>query len=493
MDKVSFYGRVERVSSNALPLVIGIVRSGAAVCIVSFCLFGIMLSTLIPPFQVPDEPMHWIAGYSRTHSTVSPTNPKEHCSFANALPDLFEVGRIAFYPSNKFDVTSIHNLSKMKEVCSEAYLNYGTATTYPGILLGRLFTLREETVPEKTFQVFMLGRLFQGGIVAFLLWRLVSTALRARGYMVGLLSTSVLMVSPLFIQQSFAISADGITFALSLSLLFFLFFMKDAKWFDWLVMLFLVTAVSATKPPLVLPIPVFLGVGLLRMRGFGTKSWRAWTVAASVALSILATLWVVGAQSQGNSEAVLKANQNVAGQIAYVKEHPVNVMVLVALHTGKYLRLSPLIGPLGWLDASLSPWTVAKYRHIVLMAIFLEILLASCLFFSRERRLPTQSQLISAILLVGSQVGAALAVTFILYLTWTPPGASTVMGVQGRYFLPMLLTVPLVLGDLVSPAQNVESVSVWSRRGFALGVILFSFLLLSFAFPLYLDLLRRWW
>lgn len=481
------------ISRKVLPVVSGVWKAGLTTCLLSFCLLGILISTLIPPFQVPDEPMHWIAGYSRTHSAVSPTNPKEHCSLANALPDLFEVGRIAFYPSNKFDVTSIHNLSKMKAVCSEAYLNYGTATTYPGILLGRLFTLGEENVPEKTFQVFMLGRLFQGGIIAFLLWRLVGTALRTRGYMVGLLATSVLMLSPLFIQQSFAISADGITFALSLSLLFFLFFMKEARWLDWLVMLFLATAVSATKPPLFLPIPVFLGVGLLRMHGLGTKSWRTWIVAAGIALSVLATLWVVGAQSQGNSEAVLKANQNVAGQIAHVKENPVTVMGLVALHTGKYLRLSPLIGPLGWLDASLSPWTVTKYQHIVLIAFFLEILLAVCILVSRKRRLPSQTQVMSAILLVGSQIGAAVAVTFILYLTWTPPGANTVMGVQGRYFLPMLLTVPLVLGDLVAPAQNVESVPVSSRRGFALGVLLFSFLLLSFAFPLYLDLLRRWW
>ncbi len=501
MDKVSFYGRVERVSSNALPLVIGIVRSGAAVCIVSFCLFGIMLSTLIPPFQVPDEPMHWIAGYARTHSTVSPSDPKQHCSIANALPALFEVGRIAFYPSNKFDTTSFESLSKAKAGCSETYLNYGVATTYPGILLGRLFTLGEETVPEKTFQVFLLGRLFQGALIAFLFWRLFSVALATRGYMVGMLATSVLMLSPLFIQQSFAISADGVTFALSLSLLFFLFFMKEARWLDWLLMVVLATTVSATKPPLFLPIPVFLGVGLSRMHKEGLlhedrgprQSWRKWLVYGCIVMSFLATVWVITTQSQGHSDAVIKANQNRAEQVAYVKQHPMSVAGTVISHTEKYFRLAPLIGPLGWLDASLSAWTVTKYRHIVIATVLIEILLVFCLIPSRGIRVPTQSRVVLTILLVGSELCAALAITFILYLTWTPAGAATVMGVQGRYFLPMLLTIPLVLGDLVWPVRQGDTVRLSSGMGSIFGTFLFSFLLLSLAFPLYLDLIRRWW
>jgi uncharacterized membrane protein len=210
-------------------------------------------------------------------------------------------------------------------------------------------------------------------------------------------------------------------------------------------------------------------------------------------MSFLATVWVITTQSQGHSDAVIKANQNRAEQVAYVKQHPMSVAGTVISHTEKYFRLAPLIGPLGWLDASLSAWTVTKYRHIVIATVLIEILLVFCLIPSRGIRVPTQSRVVLTILLVGSELCAALAITFILYLTWTPAGAATVMGVQGRYFLPMLLTIPLVLGDLVWPVRQGDTVRLSSGMGSIFGTFLFSFLLLSLAFPLYLDLIRRWW
>jgi uncharacterized membrane protein len=41
---------------------------------------------------------------------------------------------------------------------------------------------------------------------------------------------------------------------------------------------------------------------------------------------------------------------------------------------------------------------------------------------------------------------AAIFLTFLLeYLTWTPVGFSFVEGVQGRYFLPVAMVLPLAL------------------------------------------------
>jgi uncharacterized membrane protein len=48
-------------------------------------------------------------------------------------------------------------------------------------------------------------------------------------------------------------------------------------------------------------------------------------------------------------------------------------------------------------------------------------------------------------------------VNLLLYLTWTPVGAGTIQGVQGRYFIPLLLFLPF-LSRNVHPVQSEEEV-----------------------------------
>jgi uncharacterized membrane protein len=101
-----------------------------------------------------------------------------------------------------------------------------------------------------------------------------------------------------------------------------------------------------------------------------------------------------------------------------------------------------VIGVLGLFDTVLHGWV---YPTLTVM-----------LFASFVTRLPAAPAMRAQVALTAAVaiVGYAIAVYFICYLAFTPLAADSVWGVQGRYFVPILPLVAIVVAALVnrSPA-----------------------------------------
>lgn len=92
---------------------------------------------------------------------------------------------------------------------------------------------------------------------------------------------------------------------------------------------------------------------------------------------------------------------------------------------------------LGLFDTELRPWV-----YPALTALFLVTCL-SPLSLPRAERLWVAA-------VVGCVVAAySFTVFFIFYLVWTPADAEQIWGVQGRYFLPVLPAVAIVIAGLI--------------------------------------------
>jgi uncharacterized membrane protein len=125
------------------------------------------------------------------------------------------------------------------------------------------------------------------------------------------------------------------------------------------------------------------------------------------------------------------AKPDMAGQIHFLMSHPaalISVPVQTGIHAGPEYS-AQMIGVLGWLDTLLpKPYYVAAYVLLVV---------GCCLTWTSK---PTHWAWVLVIM------GAVkLAIFGALYLSYTPVGAAQVDGVQGRYFLPVLLVLPLML------------------------------------------------
>ncbi|BBC81624.1 DUF2142 domain-containing protein [Acetobacter orientalis] len=82
-----------------------------------------------------------------------------------------------------------------------------------------------------------------------------------------------------------------------------------------------------------------------------------------------------------------------------------------------------------------------------------------------------------------------------LYLTWTPVGRPVIEGVQGRYFLPVVMLVALA-PSLIKNTQDTQKLlptkiyEIQKKAAVNLSVIIF---MLFCYFTLYLYLLNRYW
>src|SRR5262249_40865882 len=96
-----------------------------------------------------------------------------------------------------------------------------------------------------------------------------------------------------------------------------------------------------------------------------------------------------------------------------------------AVHTPRYL--GQLVGKLGWLDVQLPIPFLVVYLAVLLALVFLDT-------SPRIELRPWQRGIAAVAVLAGMVLVSASQ-----YATWTPYGADFILGIQGRYFLPLVL------------------------------------------------------
>ena len=453
-----------------------------------FVIGGFLFTFLLPPFQAPDENVHWTAGYQRVERliTLGKANPR-YCLFANTLPQQFEVGRLAFKPGEKVRSGVFAEVRRIKRFCAPVTLSYGFVGSYPGIVAARAIVFRENSRPERTLEVFYLSRLLHGLGIALLLWRLISLMKKSGQPLPGILTAISIAVAPLMLQQSFAISSDCVVLALSISLITVIFLWNHTGWGDWLVLAGLGIAVGLTKPPALPVMVVGIGIGwwIARREGVGGSGWKIKAALAALLLAIVSGAWMT---MQDHSPPAHQANGRDLGvgkQLAYMARAPLESLLTVNHGFLSRMTIKAHSGPLGWLDAPISKWTKRFWCLLLMFAVLLDLLAA--LAVRGTRAMPM------AMLGLGLYL-SGFALSLALYLTWTSVGGTVVEGLQGRYFLPIALLMPFALFGVVSSlvGGRLQRLFIW-RTPPQIFCGLFGTVGLAFMIEVALDLLKRYW
>lgn len=110
----------------------------------------------------------------------------------------------------------------------------------------------------------------------------------------------------------------------------------------------------------------------------------------------------------------------------------------VTLSDVEYLQdyVAGFIGVLGWLTIEFAEQNYEIWYALLATSAILSLRMAP----SFEKIFATH------LLLVASAALAALAIFFLMWLTWTPPDYIQIIGVQGRYFLPVSLILAYAFG-----------------------------------------------
>jgi len=474
-----------------------------------------LLAFVLPPFQAPDEPSHWRNALTRIATLES---GDEMCSTSLALEQLLPTANVTWNPMGSFPSGRFRESPGIAPVCVKSPGIYGSVVSYPGALLSAPFYPLRHTDGRSSLLYFYSSRLFGGLLLTLLMWRVVLSMFRSTLMVVpGCLAILVLALAPTFLQQSAAISADGIVNAAVLSLLVLMYSGSRVRWFDLILFLALGMAASVTKPvivPLLLSGSIFLIVNLLdREDGGGWKVVdrpRFWMAVISILLLVTATMW---SRLSGDTVALAdlpKPNYPVDAklQIAFAFANPLEtVSALWKSSIATILTMPTTASVMGWLEANPVAGGVRRWWYAMLLAILVDaILLIRAVRLAepvdaRKRRTVFLRAGLSLVVIVVAVVASMLATSLYLYLIWSPVGAGEVSGLQFRYFYPqlfVLLALPWAICSLFltrsvasphSANPAIEASSVTS----GLVCVVVAGLIVGHLVDIYVGLAMRYW
>lgn len=368
--------------------------------IVLAALFLLAYTFIAPPFQTPDEVGHFWRAYSIATGTLHPQMTMQGPS--GEVPGGVRklVGTLwvmtAGDPNAKIGMERLRNAMQV-ELERDAprtvpFLALYTPVPYtPQItacVLGNTFGLR----PLFTFY---LGRLFNAA--AFLLLALYATR-RLR------VSAAVALV-PMALYLAASFSPDAMTLGVAM-VVTSLVLVPGKLW-----KLFAAALVLALCKPVYFLLPLAALVTVRQRARFAIVLPIILGLALSASVASR-NVWSMRSDAPTDARAQMENVINAPMRFAGIAAQD------LAQHTDDYAH--QMIGVMGWIDVPL-PMTLAM---VMLVAMF----------FVGTPPVDVRTRVVCLAIVIVTIGGISLS----QYLAWTPPGATTVDGIQGRYFLPLL-------------------------------------------------------
>lgn len=395
------------------------------VYLVLVLIWGSLMVLVVPPFQAPDEAAHYYRAWS-----VADLQLVAHSGRTVDLPE--NVGNLPKrVGSNVMDWSANHYSAKtawslLSERISPTHRSQVTTAAAYGPIgyVPQAAAIEFVRVAGHSPLLGMyLGRLFNliaGAIIVFFAIRLMPFG-KALMALVGLL--------PMTVAQMASVSADGV--ALSGALLFtaIILFLsqKEALTTKHIVWLGIAAAIllNAKSGYALLALLVFVVVpGQLG----GIKRYAVCVGSVLVAAFAISGIVMVLAPETSSASLVAAGIVGIdqGAQLSFVASHP--YAFLKVLYQTFEAQAVPLAnetyGVLGYLTVGLP--------YVGMAAVGL----AAVLFLGREEPVDLTSRQRIVMLLTGGVLAGAIVLA--LYLGWSPVASKVVVGLQGRYFIPVV-------------------------------------------------------
>lgn len=451
---------------------------------VILCLvFGLFFVFLTPPFNAPDEAGHFEQSYYVAHGQLLPRVDAQgnvygmidqgYKQFRETWPGgVFDINQKASYKD--IFVTLQNTVDTTPVKIPYRYYFYPFLLYTPqaiGINVGHLlFYLFRMVHDYNTFQQMIFARLFN------LLFFLVITACALKMIPVFKRTLLLLAMMPMTIFMAASCSAD--TFVYSISFLAVAYILRLAYSPDVRVIgKREFTCLSLLCGLLLLSKEIYVLLFLLcllipREKFRGIKRKLLVLVSSAVVGGALFGIWYLAVKistkgmTPGSYYAWgaqgMEMVRSEALQTHYVLTHPLRYIAILyndIVTQGGYL--SSFIGRFGWLD------TIVPSAFTVLYAV---VLIISALMERSYNRLARWQRLL--IFLIAA--GAVALVQTSVYIDWTPHpnigglvvvGGIQVLGVQGRYFIPIALSALFLLANrFTAQFGTLGRVNAWFGR-----------------------------
>lgn len=433
---------------------------------------GILLSSLLPPLQSPDEPDHIKRAYLLSKGQVLLESPKEKSSggqIDNGLLNYIEgmtrftqdsAGRVEKQQMNETSKEKWHKTTSFSPAPGTGY--YFPVIYFPqalGLAIGESLDL---TINDS----YRLARLLSLAVSLAII--IIATMIFPTNFL-----TLGLLVLPVTVLQFVSASLDGTTTAIAIlciSLFMHAFdkHSRHAAWASWLLgisLLLLATSRAHLLPLVAMPLIIFL----VRKKRLDLILFLCITL-FSLAWSFLAL------QNTVDLRDMRPDRSYSTGQIIfhYLKDPLAFFHVLWSTLMDPNTRdfyQKTFIGAIGWMDPNLNKLDFVFGTWFYNFSILFCIAMAALSIQWKNFRLdwiPRASLLLFSVI-------STLMVFFLLLATWTAHPATIITGVQGRYFLvPAVLLAYALSGSQggMSPIRKVIGLPIFYLYSLVLCFIL---------------------
>jgi uncharacterized membrane protein len=409
-------------------------------------IFGIPMVLLIPPGAGYDEEDHlvrvWeLSAFSFIPAQLSAEEMKYPIMFRDlAYRQQAVAGIIDADFWQKYSGTSLYERGYV-------HRKINTKSVYsPALLLPQAITMRylgrQANLPALT--VFYLCRF--AGLISYL----ILVWLSIRWMPIGKWILLVLAVSPMALFQATTISTDAISNGIGFLFIAGCLSAAASKEIGWrecgslILLIFLLFLAKLNLLPLVL-----LPFLLIPPSKFIKKTIYLFLLAAAVILFIVEVAgWNLITSTR--LEPLLANEANLTAQLLYILGHPLIFFqaIINDFITNGLSYFQRWINGYGYYY-----WTPPQ----IVSLFFLLSLGAAILITSTSDQI---SKIFRVVFILVFAAGY-LATIVSLYLTFTPVGSNQVFGVQGRYFIPLVLLLLLALASLLSTKKLALFSSKW--------------------------------
>jgi uncharacterized membrane protein len=423
--------------------------------IITASVFGFLFLFITPPFQTPDEPVHFFRAYQISEGNLSVDNyhnlaggflPK---AVGDTVTETSTNPIIKFLPKKKYSVRKTATALSLKvNQKDQVFYDFSSTALNPPVPYAPQVIGIEAA---KAIHAPPIVMMYAGRALNLITWisvgALAISLLPRKKWALVLLA-----LMPMALFQAASFSPDVV--AIGSVMLFFAYILKlresdrvlTRK--QLLSLLAIAIIMSLSKQTMFLFLPLIL---LLPKRIFPKKSVAVLAKAVIILAPLLLwAFWFMATRHLNQASAYTNINDPVpAHQFKFILLHPysyVNVLWNTYFFNWGDTVTGSFIGSFGWVDAPLS-------ESIVIVG-YLALALA-LLANPSETKIATWLSKRQKVLVGTVAAIYWLAISTALYVYYSPVGYKIIVGLQGRYFIPFaILLIPLLYSNWLKTSQQ---------------------------------------
>lgn len=416
----------------------------------------LMYMLFLPLYMGHDELFHWYRVYEITDGGLLPEIENNSTGYevpknvgsGLAWNKNLEYGDIVRDASRKLDYNDKQFIS---DVTMSVYSPIQYFLQIVGVTFGKLIT-------DRSVLISYVGRLFNVLICIYLLYNAIKLAPYGKNLLF------VLAFIPIAVEGFTTLSGDGFTISTAYLFISYILNIKNSKRMllkkDFAILSILGIVLAFCK---IIYIPIVFMLFLLPKESFKSNKKRWIYLIMMIMLFIFCNLlWL----KLANPYLQVYTDGKSSYQIKYIFSHPIrycqNFLYTIQQNGINYILELYGTGML-WGNA------VNNYTFVPIIMIILTLI--ACINESDFKNKFNLKESIIVVLIIL----AVIALMFTsLYVQWTSYAQNKIEGVQGRYFLPIITLVYLVIGNYLGGKIKLDNKKV--DKLIIVGIVLVSFM-----------------